>query len=53
MRSPKMFVLPEEFSLEFLSHSLRQFSNRSQTCGFRALVTIFERFRLLKIVRVP
>jgi hypothetical protein len=33
------------------SHSLRQFFNRSQTCGFRELVTIFERFLLLKIVK--
>jgi hypothetical protein len=28
-------------------------SNRSQTCGFREPVTIFERFLLLKIVRFP
>jgi hypothetical protein len=30
------------------SHSLRQFLNRSQKCGFRELVTIFERLLLLK-----
>jgi hypothetical protein len=35
----------------FESHSLRQFLNRSQTCGFRELVTIFKRFLLLKIVK--
>ncbi len=33
--------------------TLRQFSNRSQKCGFRELVTIFERFLLLKIVKSP
>jgi hypothetical protein len=31
----------------------RHISNHSQTCGFRKLVTIFERFLLLKIVRLP
>ena len=30
--------------------SLRQFFNRSQKCGFRELVTILDRFLLLKIV---
>ena len=33
----------------FESHSLRHISNHSQRCGFRELVTIFERFPLLKI----
>jgi hypothetical protein len=37
----------------FESHSLRQFSNRSQKCGFRELFNIFERFLLLKIVNIP
>ena len=41
------------FKTRIESHSLRQFSNHSQTCGFREPVTIFERFLLLKIVRVP
>ena len=46
-------LLKLRFSSKFESHSLRQLSNRSQTCWFRELVTIFERFLLLKIVKSP
>jgi hypothetical protein len=51
MPSVALHVVEFTFLGGFESHSLRQSSNRSQKCGFRDVVTIFERFLLLKIVK--
>jgi hypothetical protein len=48
VRSVLLCVVETTFSSKFESHSHRQFYNRSQTCGYRELVTIFARFLLLK-----
>jgi hypothetical protein len=51
--SAALYVVKLTFADVFESHSLRQFLNHSQKCGFRELVTIFERFLLPKSREIP